>query len=356
MKRLPVLPLLAILAILAGALPLHGAGKPVKVFILAGQSNMEGKAPNTLLDHQATDPKTKDLFAHLRKDDRWVTRDDVFIKFLDRKGPLTIGYGSPGRSGAELEFGHAMGDHFEEPVVLIKTAWGGHSLYKLFRPPSAGFPAEMMEQELRQARERVAKENGKNGKSDPLPAMEDIRKDYGSSYRMMMAEVKAVTGNLAAVFPELQGRTTELAGFVWFQGWNDQYGAEGEYASNLKHFIQDVRKDLGAPGLPFVIAAMGQNGSKPAEGAMLIVRDAQLSMNGVPEFKGNVKAFRSDLLVDKAAEEMYPGWKDNKQWPLTGGDHPYHYLGSAIWFNRIGKAMGDAMKELLAGSVEAPAN
>ena len=71
----------------------------MKVFILAGQSNMEGKARNTLLDYQATDAKTKDLFAHLRKDDKWIVRDDVFIKFLDRKGPLTVGYGSPGCTG-----------------------------------------------------------------------------------------------------------------------------------------------------------------------------------------------------------------------------------------------------------------
>ena len=62
--------------------------KSVKVFILAGQSNLEGKAPNTLLDHQAADPKTRELFAHLRRDDKWIVRDDVFIKFLDRKGPL----------------------------------------------------------------------------------------------------------------------------------------------------------------------------------------------------------------------------------------------------------------------------
>jgi len=58
----------------------------VKVFILAGQSNMEGKAPNALLEHQATDPESKDLFAHLRKDDKWIVRDDVFVKFLDAKG------------------------------------------------------------------------------------------------------------------------------------------------------------------------------------------------------------------------------------------------------------------------------
>ena len=25
----------------------------------------------------------------------------------------------------------------------------------------------------------------------------------------------------------------------------------------------------------------------------------------------------------------------------------YHYLGSAIWFNRIGHAMGEAMKDLI---------
>jgi alpha-galactosidase len=116
----------------------------------------------------------------------------------------------------------------------------------------------------------------------------------------------------------------------------------------MKHFINDVRKDLHAPKLPFVIGVMGQNGSKPASGAMLTIQKAQLSMNDVPEFKGNVKAIRTDVLVDKAAEELYPTWEKNaEQWKLVGGDHPYHYLGSAIWFNRIGKAMGEAMLELL---------
>ena len=338
-----------VLCFLATTSPQAGA-KTVKVFILAGQSNMEGKAPNTLLDHQATDPKTKDLFAHLRKDEQWIVRDDVFIKYLERKGPLTVGYGSPDRTGVELEFGTSMGDRFEEPVLLIKAAWGGHSLCKLFRSPSAGFPAdEVLQKELAQARERVTKNNEKNKKTDPLPTMDDIKKDYGSSYRNMMAEVKNVTDNFATLFPELKGRTPEMAGFVWFQGWNDQYGGQDEYASNMERFIRDVRKDLHAPKLPFVIAAMGQNGSKPATGAMLVIQQAQLAMNDVPDFKGNVKAFRTDVLVDKAAEELYPTWKTNfEQWKVTGGDFAYHYMGSAIWFTRIGKAMGEAMKELIA--------
>ncbi len=358
-----MLPTRLALVFLGGLLLLSGsaliAQQPgngsVKVFILAGQSNMEGKAVNELLEHQATDPSTKDLFAHLRKDDKWIVRDDVYIKFLDRHGPLTIGYGSPGRTGPELEFGAAMGEHFEQPVLIIKAAWGGHSLFQQFRSPSAGLPGEeQLQKELEQRRKQVEVSNQKNNRNDPLPTLDEIKAPYGSSYRNMLKEVHEVRDQYESLFPALKGKTLELAGFVWFQGWNDQYGAQDEYASNMEHFIKDVRKDLNAPSLPFVIAAMGQNGSKPAEGAMLTIREAQLEMNDLPDFEGNVIAFRTDLLVDKTAELLYPHWRERMdEWKSVGSDHPYHYFGSAIWFNRIGKAMGDAMLELHRGQ---PAN
>lgn len=344
------MPRLALLLLLAS--PLAAADKPVKVFVLAGQSNMEGKAPDKLFDFQATDDKTKATFAHLRTDDKWVVRDDVFIKFLDRKGPLTLGFGSPGRTGMELEFGTMMGQHFDEPVVLVKAAWGGHSLAKNFRPPSAKLPpADVLEKELKQAQDRVTMNNEKNKKTDPLPTMADIKKPYGLSYRNMLAEVTDVMTNAGTLFPALKGKELQLAGFVWFQGWNDQYGGiEKEYESNMAHFIRDVRTDLKAPNLPVVIAVMGQNMSKPATGPMAVIQKAQLAMNDVPEFKGTVKAVRTDVLVDKAAEELYPTWQKNKeQWDKTGGDHPYHYLGSPIWFTRIGHACGVAMLELQKG-------
>ncbi len=327
------------------------AEKPVKVFVLAGQSNMEGKAQNKLLEHQAVAPETRELFAHLRQDGEWLVRDDVFIKFLGRKGGLTIGYGSRDRTGVELEFGTVMGDHFDEPVLLIKTAWGGHSLFKLFRSPSAGLPDEAtLEAELEQAQEKVRKENEKHGRENPLPTMEEIRSAYGSSYRNMLREVAETCESYETLFPELKGRRLELAGFVWFQGWNDQYGAENEYESNMAHFIRDVRRDLDAPQLPFVIGVMGQNGSQAAQGAMLTIQKAQLGMERVPEFKGNVKAVRTDELVDVAAEKLYPEWKERfEEWERTGSDHRYHYLGSAIWFNRIGRSMGEAMLSLLEG-------
>src|SRR6187431_1350737 len=71
------------------------AEKTVKVFILAGQSNMEGKAKVSLLETQVKAEATRPYFAHFEKEGKWIERDDVWIKFLDRKGALTVGYGSP---------------------------------------------------------------------------------------------------------------------------------------------------------------------------------------------------------------------------------------------------------------------
>ncbi|MGI9458095.1 MAG: sialate O-acetylesterase [Aeoliella sp.] len=356
MKKLnPSLRIVSLFAVSFFVTNVVQAEETVKVFILAGQSNMEGKAKNMLLDHQATDPKTKELFAHLRDGDEWIVRNDVFIKYLNRSGGLTIGYGSPDRTGVELEFGTSMGNHFEDPVLLIKTAWGGHSLFKLFRSPSAGMPSdETLQQELEQAQKRVRDNNEKNNKNDPLPTMDEITEVYGRSYRNMMAEVQETFDNYEEMFPTLKGKELEISGFVWFQGWNDMYnGAEQEYASNMQHFINDVRKDLNAPDMPFVIGVMGQNGSEPAKGAMLVVQEAQLSIETLPEFEGNVKAVRTDELIDKAAEKLYPNWKENfEEWERTGSDRAYHYLGSAIWFNRIGHAMGEAMLELMANDQE----
>lgn len=325
------------------------AGDRVQVFVLAGQSNMEGKAKNELLEHQATDARTRSHFAHLRNDGEWITRDDVFVKFLERRGPLTVGYGSPGRTGVELELGTVLGDALDEPVLLIKAAWGGHSLFKLFRPPSAGLPRERMEAELAKAIERTQRENAESRRDEAPPTMEAIRADYGRSYRDMLAEVEHTLAHLGELFPELAGKEPEIAGFVWFQGWNDQYeGAETEYASNLGHLIRDVRRDLGVPGLPFVIGVMGQNQSQPAQGAMLVIQEAQLGVPELPEFRSDVRAVRTDVLVDRAAEALYPTWRENREeWERTGSDHPYHYLGSAIWFNRMGRAFGEALLELM---------
>jgi alpha-galactosidase len=141
-----------------------------------------------------------------------------------------------------------------------------------------------------------------------------------------------------------------MAGFFWFQGFNDQFGeiAPDEYRSNMKHFINDVRKDLKAPKLPFVIAAIGTFRSSEPRGGTLGVLNGQMGMNDVPEFKGNVKAFETAPLVDKAADALINNWQDHvEEWKKVGSDRPYHYLGSGIWYSRIGQAAGEAMLEMM---------
>jgi hypothetical protein len=343
----PIIVALAAIAALQLASASSAQKKSVAVFLLAGQSNMEGKAQNILWEHQAVAKETAAFFAPFRdkKNEEWVTRDDVFIKYLGRHGNLTLGYGSPGRTGLEYAFGVRVGDALKEPVLLIKAAWGGRAIRKGFRSPSAGLPPEeALSKELAQAQKKVANQNEKRNRNDPMPTMADITKAYGKDYRAMMAEFREAMRDYGKLFPELKGRELDLRGFVWFQGWNDQYGgAELEYEQNMKHFIHDVRKELDAPKLPFVIGVMGQNGKKTAGGAMATIQGAQMAMEKVPELRGNVRAIRTDVLQDEAAAKLYPEWKQRlEEWKRTGSDHPYHYLGSAIWFSRIGFELADA--------------
>src|SRR3954453_11707065 len=146
--------------ILAGVPALHAASapKPLKVFILAGQSNMEGQGVADLdgkdynagkgtLKYLLKDREKAPLLKHLSDGKGgWAVRDDVWVRYRPEKGPvkagpLTLGftpYGGKHHFGPELQFGHVLGDHLDSQVLLIKTAWGGKSLYRDFRPPSSG--------------------------------------------------------------------------------------------------------------------------------------------------------------------------------------------------------------------------
>ena len=100
------------------------AQSPVHVFILAGQSNMEGKGAVSTLDHLGADGKYGKLLRRIKKKDgTWVVRKDVHVWFMGRTGRLTVGFGSEGgshgpRIGPELGFGQVLGDALKAPVLL----------------------------------------------------------------------------------------------------------------------------------------------------------------------------------------------------------------------------------------------
>ena len=131
MKKYQITMALIVAVLLLGLSSMaRAADKKVKVFILAGQSNMEGHGQVRSLDWLGEHPKYGHLLKKLKNaDGSWAVRDDVTIswKAKDKKtGPLTVGWGaSENEIGPELMFGTIMGEKYDEPVLLIKTAWGG---------------------------------------------------------------------------------------------------------------------------------------------------------------------------------------------------------------------------------------
>ena len=296
---------------LVGVKPAKVEGvKSVKVFVLAGQSNMEGQGfvqadpkrngGKGSLEFLAKDEATAAKFRHLLgKDGKWAVRDDVWIHYLGRKGKLTVGYGAKDdRIGPELGFGRVIGDAYEEPVLLIKLAWGGKSLAVDFRPPSSGG-------------------------------------EVGPFYTEVVQRTRAVLKDLKAEFPEFGDRGYELAGFGWHQGWNDRVNQafNDEYEKNMANFIRDIRKDLGAKNLPFVIAETGMGGKDEKHPRALSLMKAQAAVATHKEFEGDV-AF-------VATREF---WREKEVSPL---DANYHWNNNAETYYLIGDAMGTAMKKLL---------
>lgn len=331
-----------------GTFPAVAAKAPVKVFFLVGQSNMEGKGNPVHLDTYKDDPAIKPTYAGLKDGEGWKVRDDVWITYPSKSkgakhGPLTVGYGTKGVDsiGPEFGFGHTVGNAIEEPVVLIKIAWGGKSVAVDYRPPSA-MPGE---EEMKALLERMQKKN-------PKATLNDVKARYGHFYREMIRHAKAELGELETRFPKLKGHPVELAGFVWHQGFNDMINGtlkENKYADYTKWlqiFINDMRKDLDAPGLPFVIGELSTGGI-PSRGDFQVAQ-ANAAKGGIE----NVVFVPTAEYYDTKAHELFKKnyWKgtdeQKEQWRAVGNDRPYHYLGSGKTYYLKGVAFGEAVLKL----------
>lgn len=319
--------LLFVIAI-ATKVPVMAEAKPVKVFILAGQSNMEGAGQiqanpqrnggQGSLEYVVKAPSTASQFASLVDEaGKWRVRNDVWISYLDRRGPLSVGYGARQETiGPELGFGWVVGDAFDEPILLIKCAWGGKSLAVDFRPPSAGLPPYSLGEK---ADADIA--------SDPTIV--------GHYYRQTLSLTKAALADLKNIVPDSDG-AYEIVGFGWHQGWNDRINDKfnQEYESNMIHFIKDIRKELGVPTLPFVIAETGMNGPDEKHPRALSLMKAQSAVAEHDEFRGNVAFVKTQNF-----------WRPAEQSPSGQG---YHWNSNAETYYLIGQSMGEAMMRLIS--------
>ena len=303
----------------AETIPANGK---LKVFILAGQSNMVGfgqldGSPGTMETYVKGNPK--DYGQLVDKDGKRVVRDDVWIVNISdaqkpQQGWLTTGYGaSEGHIGPEYGFGFVVGDAYEDPVLIIKSAWGGRSLFHNFLSPGS--------------------EEYANPEKDG---------DKGFQYAEVLRHVKEITGDLKKYYPDYAGKGFEITGFGWHQGWNDRIDqkAVDSYESNMVNFIKDIRNDLGTPELPFVIANTGIGGWDLPERYKAKVEkhlQAQLAPadpEKYPDFKGNVAAVETrDFQRTREESPSNQEFHWNRNWETL-------YL--------IGKSMGDGMVGLLS--------
>ena len=297
--------------------------KPIKVFILAGQSNMVGMGelgnnnyplgtPGTLETITQLDYKFPNL---IDAANGWTTRNDVYIyearlsSYPYQQGWLTPGVvNGSSTMGPEIQFGHLMGETFDEDVILIKTAQGNRSLAWDFRPPSSG-------------------------RNDPASPWESLE------YTLMIDGVNNVLSNLATLYPNYQGQGYEIAGFFWFQGHKDGTNTAyaDEYESNLVNLINDVRTDFGVPNLPVVVTTIGFNGWEMS-GDEVTVWQAQRAVANptkYPQFEGNVYSVDTRGLWIDAAE--------------SPKNEYYHYNRNAEFYALCGDAAGRAMYRMLAG-------
>ncbi|MFK7820989.1 MAG: sialate O-acetylesterase, partial [Planctomycetaceae bacterium] len=317
--RLLVLFLLSV----AASVPTNAEDKPLKVYVLCGQSNMQGHAHVRTFEHIGMDPKTLPMLDLMQGEDGKPTVcEDVWISSIgssekEKFGRLTAGYGATQNGpkiGPEFTFGIYMQKLVNEPILIIKTAWGGKSLHTDFRPPSAG-PYVFNENQLQQM-----KKQGKDLEKEKAKRAEAT----GHYYRLMVEHVQHVLADVSRVYPNYdKKRGHKLAGFVWFQGWNDMVdrgvypnrdkpSGYDAYSTVMAHFIRDVRKDLNAPNLPFVIGVMGAGGkieNYTADQQRYTAihsnfRNAMAAPADLPEFKGNVVALRTAEFWDNELHQL----------------------------------------------------
>lgn len=219
--------------------------RQVNVFLMGGQSNMEG---NTFFKDGDKD-YLAEAFEELGIDDgeccyegikevktsfyggaawtigqsgmRGSNEDDPFEgKFLDTKGGFGCGIPDLGGMGPEVGLAYSLKEYASEdnPIYLIKCAFGGSSM-------SVGMSA---------------------GWDPDAASGKSIYRDYFKVF---------VNKNLK-IIEELEGMQPTIRGFLWHQGENDSStSAAGNYKANLEKLVGRVREDYA----PYAVDEDGEN-------------------------------------------------------------------------------------------------
>jgi hypothetical protein len=224
-------------AFAAHAEPLHkpGAGKTIKVFILAGQSNAEGRADGELV----TGEDRNRLNAAAERVQLAYNGEPVSgLRVVEPVPGIAKSYNRKLIFGPELFFGITLAELWpDERILLIKRTQGGTSLYGCWNPDWDAEKAAAMKEE-----------------------------DEPKLYEILTNDIREI---LSAYDPD----EYELCPMLWVQGETDadNESAATAYGGNLERLIQSIREDTGREDLPFLMFQVGSG--KVVEGMQRVARD-----------------------------------------------------------------------------------
>ncbi|WP_199693685.1 sialate O-acetylesterase, partial [Sorangium cellulosum] len=293
----------------AGVLSLSASAmaQPVKVFVLAGQSNMVGfgvgadlpvelrSQPDIWYDHFNPDARQGGPYAAATSTD-W--------------GPLEP-KGEARRYGPEITFGRAIAAAYpEHRIAIVKVSQGGTNLVDHWGRGLPPDPESLYKSQLYHAL---------LGKLDSATYADDQALEYPD-------EVTRLDNALARL--ESEGHAVEIAALVWMQGENEAgWSAAFRYGDALRDFIAAVREDVGVPRLPVVLGRVSDN-LYPANGGPIAVgREA------------NIDAVRA-AQVTVAEEDPRVAWVDTDDFAPRSPDDTYHFDSAA--YQVLGQRFADA--------------
>lgn len=307
--------------------------KPVKVFIIMGQSNTlemgKVKGGDGSLENAVNE---KGLYPFLVDDSgSWTTRQDVRnVSVMQKRGNmgvyrndwLTI---SGNKIGIEIGIGHQLGNAVDEPVMILKSSIGNRGLgWDLLPPGSESWEVEETNKQGETKTMVYAGYKQSPAKWEKGTEPEPIGWYAGKQYDDDVGNAKKILAEISKYYPDASGY--EVAGFLWWQGDKDMRNPAyvNTYEKHLEQLITALRKDFEAPNAPFVTASLGQT------------KEGDTSGHGVI-----MEAMKSVASKSDTVGFVYTH-------PLSkGSSSSAHYGGNAETYMNVGLAMGEKMVELI---------
>lgn len=310
--------------------------KPVKVFLIMGQSNT--------LEFGKVSDELKTAYPFLADaSGNWSIRQDVrnvstiVGKGVYRNDWLTI---SGKAIGIEIGSGHQLGNAIDEPVMMLKSSIGNRSLgWDLLPPGTPRYTHDGKEQpgyrEYEDGGKILAYEPGVSkviGTKGPNKGKPVDPWYAGTQYDDDVANAKAVLAELDKHYPGATGY--EVAGIIWWQGDKDMRNPAhaANYEKHLGLLLKALRKDFNAPKAAFVCASLGQTDESDTASGHGILMQA-------------MKNFASGKYKDELGENI--GFVYSKPLLDAPSSSSGHYGGNAKTYMNVGLALGAEMVKQL---------